>query len=187
MRLSKQGVGFYLVLTTGVHWADAIFHLPELCTKTTVVPSCDFSFADLVVRVPVRMTVSPNRLTDTLLNVRSVCGSRFDCLPALAVVFDHTTPIGSTSVKLSISNWSIVAPSPLSKALNHLACRVSSSERRLASVPWARATTDAPMTATQPTRNFRCMVFPSQKRPSTAARPDTHGQLPYSYQRLSGR
>ena len=51
--LSDYGVNhwtvtFYLVLATGVHCADAIFHLPELCTNTTVVPSCEFSLADLV-------------------------------------------------------------------------------------------------------------------------------------------
>jgi hypothetical protein len=35
---------------TGVHCAEAIFHLPELCTNTTVVASFSFSFGDLVVR-----------------------------------------------------------------------------------------------------------------------------------------
>jgi hypothetical protein len=126
---------FYLVPASGVHCAEAIFHLPDLCTNTTVVASFEFSLADLVVRLPVRIAVSPNRRTDTSLNVRSG-ESRFGCVPALAVVFGHI-PIGATSVRLSISIWSIVVPSPLSKALNHLACKGSSSERRLASVPWA--------------------------------------------------
>jgi hypothetical protein len=40
----------YLAGVTGVHCADAIFHLPELCTNTTVVASFSFSFGDLVVR-----------------------------------------------------------------------------------------------------------------------------------------
>jgi hypothetical protein len=72
---------------TGLHCAEAIFHLPELLTNTTVVASCEFSLADLVVRMPVRTAVSPNRRTDTLLNSRSVFESRFDCSPALAVAF----------------------------------------------------------------------------------------------------
>src|ERR1700719_324245 len=45
----------------------------------------------------------PNRFTDTSLNVRSVGGSSFRCLPARASVFAHINPIGSTSARLSIS------------------------------------------------------------------------------------
>ena len=97
------------MLTTGVHWADAIFHVPELCTNTTLVPSCDFSFPDLVLRVPVRMAVSPNRRTETLVNLRSVCGSPFACLPALAAVFDHTSPGGTESCARGINDAGQVA------------------------------------------------------------------------------
>src|SRR2546430_13936588 len=60
----------HLVLSasvTGLHCAEATFHLPELFTNTTVVASCELSLADLVVRMPVRMAVSPNRRTDTAL------------------------------------------------------------------------------------------------------------------------
>jgi hypothetical protein len=37
----------YFLSSTGVHCAEAIFHLPPLFTNTTVVPSCEFSLADL--------------------------------------------------------------------------------------------------------------------------------------------
>ena len=58
-------------VATGVHCADAIFHLPELCTNTTVVPSCELSLADLVRRMPVRIAVSPNRRTDKAPGAKS--------------------------------------------------------------------------------------------------------------------
>ena len=121
-----------MLLATGVHWADAILQLPELCTKTTVVASREFSLADLVVRMPVSIAVSPNRRTDTSLNVHSVCGLSFGWLPALAVVFGHINPIGITSTRLSISIWSMAAPSPPSKALNHLACHRRVTKTRIA-------------------------------------------------------
>src|ERR1700730_13631542 len=84
----------YLVLPTGLHCADAIFHLPALCRNTTVVASWEFSLPDLVVRMPVRIAVSPKRRTDTSLKVRSICESCFCCSPALGAVFVQMNPVG---------------------------------------------------------------------------------------------
>src|ERR1700704_2195114 len=88
---------------TVVHCADAIFHLPEFCTNITVVASLPFSLGDVLVRTPVRIAASPNRRTETSLNVRLICGSSFGCVPALASVFDHMNPTGTPSTRLSIS------------------------------------------------------------------------------------
>src|SRR3984893_18041154 len=96
-------LGYYLAGATVVHCAEAIFHLPELCTNTTVVASLSFSLAVLLVRMPVRTAVSPKRRTDTSLKVRLVCGSSFACLPALGSVFDQMNPTGITRARLSIS------------------------------------------------------------------------------------
>src|SRR6202022_3639365 len=95
--------GSSLAGATGGASAEAIFPFPELCPNTTVVASLSFSLAVLLVRMPVRTAVSPNRRTDTSLKVRLVCGSSFACLPPLASVFDQMNPTGITRARLSIS------------------------------------------------------------------------------------
>src|SRR6185437_12995816 len=61
VKYPRTQFNYYLAGATVVHCAEAIFHLPELRTNTTVVASLSFSLAVLLVRMPVRTAVSPNR------------------------------------------------------------------------------------------------------------------------------
>src|SRR5437763_5611618 len=113
-----------------LHWADAMSYRLFFLIQTSVVLDLILVRPCLVI-TPVRMAESPNCRACALLKVVEVPVGF--CLPARGPCFFQIPPLPSalTRMRFGISSLSMVAPSPLSNALNHWLCRRSSSLWRL--------------------------------------------------------